>query len=577
MPERNKKWLAFLSVALISISAFLLIPGENLELSQSHNYPELEIEIFSEGEIIEFRPNHVDDHQNWSIHPTLPDGLRMFTESFHISDMAIDSHDNRTCSVTTIGGIACWNDFSQYNDFVEILFEDENYGSSVATAISVGGKHSCVLMDDSISTEIRCWGSDSKGQMADGHEIKDNQFPTKIESSEGSWTDISSGDFHSCGIFEDSEIYCWGGGEFGQIGDGFRTDRYIPTRVLIEGDNTFVSIKSGDFHNCALTSEGKVWCWGWNGYGQIGSGNFEDSFFPLRVDLGEGASVKEIFTGPAHSCAIIETGYGYCWGSNVERQISYVEEEGFEWPMRIFPDSKINEIGIMTGSSITCIENTDGELDCIGNMGPDWVDDIDRIGEIRHFSHGLGGICILNSSGKIRCIDGVDSKDLMSEEGGSFHLIVPNILDAGSIYGIALNNGNSRHNITSIIGQSEVKSTITILVDFERDIDADGWLNDEEEKCDSDFDNKFSTPLDTDADGVCDGMDDDDDGDGVVDFKDKFPLDKNEWSDDDGDGIGKNSDSFEFSQPVYGILVTLSILLFLFGLEIRTSSSRRKV
>ena len=38
-------------------------------------------------------------------------------------------------------------------------------------------------------------------------------------------------------------------------------------------------------------------------------------------------------------------------------------------------------------------------------------------------------------------------------------------------------------------------------------------------------------------------MDDDDDGDGI-DFKDKFPLDKNEWSDDDGDGIGKNFDSF---------------------------------
>ena len=577
MSEGNKKWLALLSIALISMSPFFLFPGEESEFSQSHNYPQLEIEIFLEGEIFEFRPDSVEFHQNWSISPSLPDGLRMFTDSFLISDMAIDSHGNRTCSVTPIGGIVCWSDFSQYNDFTEILFEDVNEGGFVTTAISVGGKHSCALVDDSVSTEIRCWGSDSKGQMADGYEREDNHSPSKIAQIEGSWTDISSGDVHSCGILEDSEIYCWGGGEFGQIGDGIRSDRFIPTQVVIEGDKKFVSVKSGDFHNCALTSEGEVWCWGWNGYGQIGNGDFEDAFFPSRVDLGEGVIAKRIFTGPAHSCAIIETDYGYCWGSNTENQISHGEDEGFEEPLRIFPDYKINEVGILTGNSISCIEKADDELDCIGSMGSGWMGHIEQIGEIRHFSPGRGGFCILNSSGNIRCTDNSGSKDLMTEEGGVFQLIVPSILDAGSIYGTALNNGNSRHNITSTIGGNEVKSTITILVDFERDIDSDGWLNYEEEVCNSEIGNKSSTPLDTDLDGECDGMDDDDDGDGVLDFKDKFPLDRNEWSDDDGDGVGKNADSFEFSQPVYGILVTMSILLVLFVLEIRISSSRRKI
>ena len=138
-----------------------------------------------------------------------------------------------------------------------------------------------------------------------------------------------------------------------------------------------------------------------------------------------------------------------------------------------------------------------------------------------------------------------------------------------------MNDGDSRHNITSNFEGENITSSVSILIDFEMDSDSDGWLNMEELLCDSEQDNIFSTPVDTDLDGQCDAMDEDDDGDGVLDFKDKFPLDDNEWDDDDGDGIGKNADGFEISEPVLGIFVTISILLCILILEVKIGSSRK--
>jgi len=576
MPEGMNKRLASLSIIIILMSLLFLSAGDDSEDSPSHNYPLSEIEIFSKGEVIEIHPNSVESHQNWSVSPSLPEGLRMFKDSFHISERAIDSYGNKTCSITPIGGVICWSDFSQYNDLAEVIFEEMGSHENVATGISVGGKHSCALINNSISTGVNCWGSDNRGQLGDGLVREDSRTPVKIASIEGSWIDVSSGDSHSCGILPSSGIYCWGSGEFGQIGDGTRADRFSPAQVSIGGVRNFVSIESGDFHNCALTEEGEVWCWGWNGYGQVGSGNFEDSMIPSMVNLGMGVIAKSIFTGPAHSCAIVDSDEAYCWGRNTENQISEIEDESIEEPLQILAGTTMKVEKILTGGSISCLTNDNGELDCIGIMSSKWRDGIEEMGDVRYFATGSDGYCLLNYSGIVRCADHSGAETLMTEEGGVFQMIIPSTLNAGSISGIAVDNGNSRHNITSVFEGEELTSSITILIDFEMDIDSDGWLNNEELVCGSDRENKFSTPVDTDFDGQCDLMDEDDDGDGVLDFKDKFPLDNSEWSDDDGDGIGKNSDGFEISEPVYGILVTMSILILIFLFEVTNSSSRKK-
>ena len=88
-------------------------------------------------------------------------------------------------------------------------------------------------------------------------------------------------------------------------------------------------------------------------------------------------------------------------------------------------------------------------------------------------------------------------------------------------------------------GEGDYNMTIWI---FTLDTDGDGFYDEDEITCGSDPDDASSVPQDTDADGICDVMDYDDDGDGYEDANDSFPLDDTEWEDTDNDGIGNNGD-----------------------------------
>jgi len=79
-------------------------------------------------------------------------------------------------------------------------------------------------------------------------------------------------------------------------------------------------------------------------------------------------------------------------------------------------------------------------------------------------------------------------------------------------------------------------------IELDSDIDGDGWINGDEQSCNTDPKNGSSFPTDTDEDGKCDHFDQDDDNDTWDDGFDAFPLNKNEWNDTDGDGVGDNSD-----------------------------------
>jgi len=118
--------------------------------------------------------------------------------------------------------------------------------------------------------------------------------------------------------------------------------------------------------------------------------------------------------------------------------------------------------------------------------------------------------------------------------------------------------------------EPSLTAELNIEVDFGQDSDGDGWRDETELECRSKADAAGSIPIDTDSDGYCDRIDDDDDNDGYYDNKDRFPLDPEEWRDDDRDGIGKNADSIEISPGLRGSAFTLLILVTLLAIEFRS-------
>ena len=114
-------------------------------------------------------------------------------------------------------------------------------------------------------------------------------------------TQISAGTYHTCALISDGTVTCWGAGGYGQLGTGDNNDSNIPVAVTggaLE-NKTVTQIDTGNDYTCALISDGTVTCWGLGAYGQLGTGNTNDSNIPVAVTGGalENKTVTQIATG----------------------------------------------------------------------------------------------------------------------------------------------------------------------------------------------------------------------------------------------------------------------------------------
>jgi alpha-tubulin suppressor-like RCC1 family protein len=130
---------------------------------------------------------------------------------------------------------------------------------------------------------------------------------------------LSAGNFHTCGVTASRVAYCWGENQFGQLGDGTTIDRYAPVAVI--SAPPFVSIFAGggrtNFadvgHTCALTAQGSAYCWGYNGYGEAGTGVAGNMWLQPSAVVG-GISFRSLTGGGFHTCGVAVSGESYCWG-----------------------------------------------------------------------------------------------------------------------------------------------------------------------------------------------------------------------------------------------------------------------
>jgi alpha-tubulin suppressor-like RCC1 family protein len=144
---------------------------------------------------------------------------------------------------------------------------------------------------------------------------------------------ITAGLSHTCAILTDHTVKCWGRNQFGQLGLGDKVNRgddpgemgaALPAVALGTG-RTATAITAGQNHTCALLDDSTVKCWGYAGYGALGSGNqlnrgdetgeMGDNM-PV-VDLGTGRTATAISATADFTCALLDNATIKCWGNNV--------------------------------------------------------------------------------------------------------------------------------------------------------------------------------------------------------------------------------------------------------------------
>ncbi|XP_047062530.1 ultraviolet-B receptor UVR8-like [Lolium rigidum] len=204
--------------------------------------------------------------------------------------------------------------------------------------LACGDSHCLAVTMDG---EVQSWGRNQNGQLGLGT-TEDSLLPQKIQAFEGICVKmIAAGAEHTAAVTEDGDIYGWGWGRYGNLGLGDRNDRYVPEKVSLVEEEKMVLVACGWRHTITVSSSGSLYTYGWSKYGQLGHGDFEDHLVPHKVDALKDSSTSQISGGWRHTMALTSDGKLYGWGWNKFGQVGAGDIEDHCSPVEInFPDEQ---------------------------------------------------------------------------------------------------------------------------------------------------------------------------------------------------------------------------------------------
>lgn len=283
-----------------------------------------------------------------------------------------------SCAITAGGTTYCWGNAGEgmlgFDTTVVSVGTPTAVQAPVHFAsISVGWTHACAMGVDGVAY---CWGSNDNDELGDQTRIS-RAAPRPVTGGHA-FTSVVSGSSHTCGLTADGNTYCWG---LDELDPEAPLD---PLPRLVAGGVHFTSIVAGGDFDCGLVADGAAYCWGSNKFGELGIGNDtaganNRSSTPLAVEGG--LKFASITAGARHACGLTSTGVAYCWGFNGFGEI------GTGQPL---PPTDANSIPIgnpsvpvptpvagahvfrriMSRREFTCGLTTDGTTYCWGeNMG----------------------------------------------------------------------------------------------------------------------------------------------------------------------------------------------------------------
>lgn len=194
--------------------------------------------------------------------------------------------------------------------------------SKVVTKVSAGSSRSCALAD----ARVYCWGSGNRGALGNGGRAN-STTPVAVGGplANADVEDISIEGGTGCAIAA-ARAYCWGSNTLGNVGDG-STSLGVSTPVAVDTSGVLAGrevtgIVAGNRHVCAV-ADARAFCWGDNGSGQLGDGTLTSSPLPVAVDTTgalAGVDVTSLALSSGHTCAL-SSAAAYCWGKNGYRQL----------------------------------------------------------------------------------------------------------------------------------------------------------------------------------------------------------------------------------------------------------------
>ena len=198
------------------------------------------------------------------------------------------------CGLSQAGALACWGDKSQASWLSGTGQVTSVFASTAWQAVTVshgeaftnsgglivpssGGEFACGVTSAGIA---QCWGQNSAGQLGNGSTTA-SATPVTVSGTQD-FGAISAGSDYACGLRAGGSIACWGINDHGQLGAGTSAGS-VSSPTTVTGGFTFSQVSAGPDHACGLRTDGAILCWGYNAFGQLGNGNTTSSNVPVLV------------------------------------------------------------------------------------------------------------------------------------------------------------------------------------------------------------------------------------------------------------------------------------------------------
>jgi len=278
----------------------------------------------------------------------------------------ISSNTYHTCAIGTDSKAYCWG-YNTYGQLGNGSTTDSHSPVAVntsgvlsgktITSITVGENHTCAVASDN---NAYCWGFNFNGQLGNNSTSNSN-VPVAVNTSgvlsgKTIISPISIREYHACAVASDNNAYCWGYNNKGQLGNNSTSQSTVPVAVNTAGvlsGKTLTAVAVGQYSSCALASDGTVYCWGENVYGQLGNNSTSESHVPVAVNTSgvlSGKTVSNITSGYQNVCSIASDNNAYCWGRGDYGQLGNNSTSQSNVP------AAVNTAGVLSGKTISSIK-----------------------------------------------------------------------------------------------------------------------------------------------------------------------------------------------------------------------------
>jgi alpha-tubulin suppressor-like RCC1 family protein len=151
-------------------------------------------------------------------------------------------------------------------------------GGLTFVTLSTGGAYACGVTP---ASAVYCWGGNPAGELGNGTTVS-SATPVPVAGGLTVASVSTSTANHTCGVTPTHSAYCWGRNDTGQLGDGSAPVSHA-TPAAVVGGLSFSAVSAGEFHTCGVTMSGTLYCWGENYYGELGTGTTTSSNVPVKV------------------------------------------------------------------------------------------------------------------------------------------------------------------------------------------------------------------------------------------------------------------------------------------------------